>query len=164
MGNRKLLSIFLACSLALSGCAARVKNITDLPPGVTLAEVQAWDSEVAALHRVAVTTSAVRQGILGLQQAGAFPNDAAYVKVLQVIAKIDQAELEASAYLRGTPNTFGATQKVKLQSILQRMKDAVNSPEFQSLASIKNPKTAGNISFLVNDFVAAFTLALTFIN
>jgi hypothetical protein len=151
----------MALACALAGCAARVKNVTNLPTGVTLAEVQAWDSEVAALHKIATVTSSVRQGVIGLEQAGAFPDSVAYVKALQSIAKIDQLELEASAFLRATPQHFGALEKVKIAAMVKQIGDEIQGLNMQSLAQIKNADTKKNVTILVNDLVVAMNLALS---
>jgi hypothetical protein len=157
---RKFLALSLSATLFLAGCAARVKNVTNLPPGVTLAEVQSWDKEVAALHKIASGTSAVRQGILGLEQAGAFGNSQEYVKALVAVAKIDQLELVASAYLKQNPQHFGQAEKSKITGMLQEIGGQITALE--SVAAIKNADTKNQISTLVAELVATMNLALSF--
>ena len=148
---------------SLGGCGAkRVKNVTDLPPGVTLSEVQQWDAEVAALHKMATVTSSLRQGVIALNQAGAFPYPAAYIIALRSIAKIDQTELAASAFLRQSPQHFGAAEKLKVAGMLQDIATQLKTLNLQSLVAIKNEDTKKNVTLLVNDLTAAMNLALSF--
>jgi hypothetical protein len=161
-----LLALFLGVTVFLvfwlAGCGARVKNVTSLPPGVTLAEVQNWDKEVAALHKIATVTTSLRQGIIGLQKAGAFPDGAAYVNALRAIAKIDQLELAASDYLKQQPEYFGQPQKDKIRGMLADIGAEIESINVQSLAGIKNADTKKEVTSLVTELVAVLNLALSF--
>lgn len=160
----KSFKCLVLAAVLLSGCASRVKNVTNLPPGVTVAEVQAWDAEVAALHKIAAVTSTLRQGIIGLEQAGAFPDSVAYVNALRGVAKIDQLELAASDYLKQKPEYFGATQKEKVKGILEDIGKEIATLNVQSLAGIKNTDKQKQINLLVQDVTAAVGLALSFAN
>ena len=159
---KTLLTLSLAAALLFSGCAARTKNVTNLPPGVTLAEVQSWDKEVAALHKMATITSSVRQGVIGIQKAGAFPDSAVYVNALRAIGKVDQLELAASDYLRSTPEYFGQPQKDKIRGMLNDIAGELEGLNVQSLAGIKNAQTKQQVSNLVAELVATLNLALSF--
>jgi len=154
--------LVLSAALCFYGCAARVKNVTDLPPRVTLSEVQQWDAEVAALHKIATVTSSLRQGVIALNQAGAFPNSPAYIAALRTVAKIDQSELAASAFLRQSPQHFGAAEKAKVAGMLHDIAGQIQSLNLQSLAGIKSSDTKKNVTLLVNDLTAAMNLALSF--
>lgn len=152
----------LAC--ALSGCPARVKNITNLPPGVTQAQVQAWDSEVATLGKIATATSALRQAVISLEKQNAFPDTVAYVKALQAVAKIDQAELAASAYLKEQPQYFGVPQKAKVQGLLNDIGAQIQGLNLQTLVGIKNPEHQKQLSAVVADLTNVVNIALSLAN
>jgi hypothetical protein len=151
-----------ALAYVLAGCAPRVKNVTNLPTGVTLAEVQAWDSEVAALQKIATVNSSVRQGIIAMEQAGVFPDTATYVHALQATAKIDLAELTAVSFLRQTPQHFGVSERAKVQAILADIGTQVMALNTQTLAGIKDSATKTALSTFVADLTAAMNLALSF--
>jgi hypothetical protein len=157
-----LLLLCMVGAFLAGGCAARTKNITNLPAGVTQAEVQNWDKEVAALHKMATITTSVRQGIIGLERAGAFPDSVTYVNALRAIAKVDQLELAASDYLRSTPEYFGQPQKDKIRGMLNDIAGELEGLNVQSLASIKNAQTKQEVSNLVTELVATLNLALSF--
>lgn len=159
-----LLLIYMTLAFFAGGCAARTKNITNLPAGVTQAEVQAWDNEVAALHKMATITSSVRQGIIGLEKAGAFPDTVAYVNALRAVAKVDQLELAASDYLKSTPEYFGQPQKDKIRGMLNDIAGELEGLNVQSLAGIKNADTKKEVTTLVAELVATLNLALSFAN
>jgi hypothetical protein len=152
--------VFFLCTLA--GCSARTKNVTNLPAGVTQAEVQRWDSEVAALHKIAAVTSSLRQGVIGLEKAGAFPDSVAYVNALRGVAKIDQLELAASDYLKQQPEYFGQPQKDKVRGILSDIAAELQTLNVQSLAGIKNTDHQKQLNLLLQDVTAALNLALSF--
>jgi hypothetical protein len=160
MKNRKLLGLFLAC--ALVGCAARVQHVTNLPPGVTETEVKNWDSEVAALHKIAVSVSSIRQGGIDLQKAGAFPDTNAYIAFLRSLAKVDQLEQAAAEYLKATPKTFGQPQKEKVKSSLTEIATELNSLNEAGLLNVKNSKSKNNVSQFLAEAIAALNLALSF--
>jgi hypothetical protein len=157
-----LLLLCMVGAFLAGGCAARTKNVTNLPAGVTQAEVQTWDKEVAALHKMATITSSVRQGIIGLEKAGAFPDNVAYVKALQAVAKIDQLELAASDYLKQQPEYFGQPAKDKVRGILGDIGAEIQTINVQSLAGIKNANTKSEVTTLITELTATLNLALSF--
>jgi hypothetical protein len=159
-----LLLLCMAGAFLAGGCASRVKNVTNLPPGVTQAEVQNWDKEIAALHKMATITSSLRQGVIGLEKANAFPDTVAYVNALRAIAKIDQLELAASDYLKQQPEYFGQPQKDKVKGILGDIAAEIQTLNVQSLAGIKNQDTAKEVNTLATELSATLNLALSFAN
>ncbi len=143
-----------------SGCAVRTKTVTNLPAGVTPAEIQFWDSENAALHKMATITTTVRQAVIALEKDGAFPDTVAYVNALRAIAKIDQLELAASGYLKQRPEYFGAPQKEKVREIINEIGNEVTGLNVQSLVNIKNGDSKTKLSAAVADLLAAMNVAL----
>src|SRR5271155_4932905 len=107
IGNM-ILAVALSCSLA--GCAARVKNVTNLPAGVTLQQAQNWDAAIGDLHKIASTISSLRQAITDLHNS-AMLTDLYYSEALRVIGNIDRLELSAETVLRQSPQNFSASAK-----------------------------------------------------
>lgn len=159
-----MLLLVAACAvvaLLFGGCAARVKTVTNLPAGVTQAEAQAWDSEVAALHKMAVVTSSVRQSIIGVENAGAFPDTVAYVAALRSIAKVDQLELASSDILKKSPQHFGLPEKQEVAGLLNDIANELQTLNVQSMAQVKNSNSKTQLTALLTDLQAALALALS---
>ena len=151
-------------SATLCGCAIRTRNVTNLPAGVTQAQAQAWDSEVATLDKVAAATSALRQAVIALEKQGAFPDTVAYVKALQTVAKIDQAELAASTYLKQQPEYFGVPQKQKVQGLLNDIGSQIQGLNLQTRVGIKDPASQNQLSAVVADLTNVVNIALSLVN
>src|ERR1700739_884814 len=99
-------TLIFAAALAFlffCGCAARQKNITNLPAGVTETQVQNWDTAVATLDKIAQTTSTLRQAIIALNQSKVLPDGTVYGSILTSLGKIDQAQIDAVSYLKAQP-------------------------------------------------------------
>src|SRR5579863_7525169 len=112
----KRCAVLLALVASLSGCAARAKNITNLPAGVTLAQAQSWDTAVADLDKFANSVSALRQSVIALNAQGAFPAGAAYTHTLQDIGKADQIEIEASNFLKTVPQDWSSSTQSQIEN------------------------------------------------
>jgi hypothetical protein len=143
-------------ALLMWGCAARVQHVTDLPPGITEQQVKDWDAEVAALHKIASATSSIRQAVIDLHNAGAFPDSPAYIKVLQSIGKVDQLEQAAAEYLQQTPKTFGQPQKDKVKALVAQIGNELND-----LANLNYFGTGTKARQYIGEALAAFNLALS---
>jgi len=160
MKKRKLLGVFLifAAGAGAASCASRIQHVTDLPPGVTEQQVKDWDAEVAALHKIASATSSIRQAVIDLHNAGAFPDSPAYIKVLQSIGKVDQLEQAAAEYLQQTPKTFGQPQKDKVKALVAQIGNELND-----LANLNYFGTGTKARQYIGEALAAFNLALTLV-
>jgi hypothetical protein len=86
----------------------------------------------------------------------------AYVKSLQVIAKIDQLELAASDYLRQQPEYFGQARKDKIKGMLGDIGAEIQTLNVQSLAGIKNDQTKQQVNTLITELTGTLNLALSF--
>lgn len=163
MNTKRAARIFfmLLLAAALCGCAVRTQNVTNLPAGVTQAEVQAWDTEVADLQKVSTVVSTLRQAVIGAENAGAWPDSATYVKALQTVAKMDQLELAAAAFLQQQPQHFGVSVKQSIADYVNQIGSLMDSLSLQSVAGIKNPDTQKAIKAVVTELDAALQLALT---
>jgi hypothetical protein len=162
--RRSICVVLLAC--CLTGCAARVKNVTNLPPGVTQQQAQTWDSAVANLHKIASTVSTFRKALTDLHSAtynGApVLADAYYADALQTIARIDQAELSAEAVLRQTPQNFTLTTKQQVGTLVQQISTELQHLNTTGATGIKNPKSLTEVNNLLGEVssIVALILAL----
>lgn len=146
--------------MILTGCAARVKTVTDLPAGVTQTQAQQWDTAVANLHKIATVTSTLRTSVIALNKAGTFPDGAAYATALQTIQKIDQIQLAASAVLRQAPQNFDAPTKTKIADYMQQISAQIATLNTQGVTGIKDPAGVQSINSMINDLSAAASLVL----
>jgi hypothetical protein len=161
--NRKWRVFVLAVAVSCAGCAARVKNVTDLPTGVTQQQAQNWDAAVRNLHEIATTTSNIRQAIIGLRNAGAFPNNDAYAAALQGVARIDQIQLAASDLLKQQPQAFGQPQKQQIALYMNLITGEIEKLNAAGATGTKNPETVKQFNDLLTSLtnLVKITLALT---
>jgi len=158
-----MVALLMALAFCFGGCAARVKNVTNLPAGVTLTETQQWDTEVANLHKIADTVSALRQAVIGVRAAGGYPDDKAYAITLQALARIDQVELQAVAFLKSAPQTFGTGQKATIKFYVQTIAQELLTLNTAGVTGIKNPDSLKQVNALLTEVssVASLVLSLT---
>jgi hypothetical protein len=156
----KLLAVgFLASSL-LSGCAAQ-KTVSNLPAGVTQAQVQQWDSAVQALSKIATVNSSLRQTVIGLHQAGVIADGKVYGEMLTAIGKIDSAQLSAAAMLQAYPNTWTPGLSAQIQQYVNIISAQLTAITQDGLAGIKNPTSQQQVTSLIAEITAAVKLVLT---
>ncbi len=160
----------LAVALTLSGCAARQKTVTNLPAGVTQQQAQNWDAAVANLDKIAQTVTTLRQAVIALNQQTVtdstgthkvLPDGSTYVAILTSIGKIDQAEIDASAFLKAQPQNWGVDAQTKVKNemaIIQQEIAAINS---QGLSGIKSQSAQNQVQQLVNNLSSLATLILS---
>jgi hypothetical protein len=169
MTRPKFLSFCLTLSLILSGCAARQKQVTNLPAGVTQAQVQKWDSAVASFDKIAQTVSTLRQAVIALNQTTVtdssgthkvLPDGSTYVAILTSIGKIDQAEIDASALLKALPNTWSETTQLKVNSYAAIIQQELQNITAQQLAGIKSASAQAQVQQLITELGGLATLIL----
>ena len=158
--KRKILALCLGSSMLFAGCAARVKNVTNLPPGVTLQQAQNWDAAIADLHKIASTVSAVRKAIIDLHTGGALADDY-YVDALRVMAKIDQLEIASEGVLRQSPQNFSASAKQQVAGYVQQITAQITNLNAIGATGIKNPKSLQQVNALLGDLTAVVSLILS---
>jgi hypothetical protein len=142
------------------GCAARVAHVTNLPAGVTEQQAKNYDAEVANLHKIALVTSTARQTIINLRNQGI--TDDAYLRLtLPLIAKIDEAELAASSYLRDAPEYFAEPQKQRLRDIFQNVLAQLEQLNAAGATGIKNPDSLAKINGLLAELGGVINLVLS---
>ena len=160
----------LVVALTLSGCAARQKTVTNLPAGVTQSQAQNWDSAVANFDKIAQTVSTLRQAVIALNQQTVtdssgthkvLPDGATYVAILTAIGKIDQAEIDASNFLKAQPQNWGVDAQTKVKNeiaIIQQEIAAINS---QGLTGIKDQNAQNQVQQLVNNLSSLTAVILS---
>lgn len=162
------------CAIAMSGmiagCAARQKNVTNLPPGVTLTQVQQWDAAIADLDKIASASSVLRQAVIALNGASVtdstgthkvIPDGATYAAILTSLGKADQAQIAAAAFLKAYPNTWNASLAATLKGYMGDISAALQSIITTQLAGIKNAGAQSQIQQLIVGVTNAVNLVLT---
>lgn len=152
---------FLISCCVLAGCAARQKNISNLPAGVTQTQVQNWDMAVADLDKIAQSTSALRQAVIGLNRQGVIPDGTVYVAILTSLGKIDQAQIDAAAFLKAQPNNWGVSTQAKVKNDLAIISAELTNITQQQLAGIKNPGAQAQVTQLIAEVTAVVNLVLS---
>jgi len=158
--NRAVLAVLLVC-VSLAGCAARVKNVTDLPPGVTQKQAQDWDVAVQDLNKIAAITTTARTSIIELHTAGLLKDGPQYVTALTVVGKMDELQLAASNVLKQSPNNFTDSTKAKVKDYLMQISAQIQTLNQTGVTGIKNPNSQQQISDLITQITALVTLILS---
>lgn len=157
--NRFLAVILLAVSL--SGCAARVKNVTNLPPGVTQKQAQDWDVAVQNLSKISSVTSTARTAIIEVHTAGLLKDGPAYVTALTAIGHVDQFQLAASAVLKQSPNNFSDSTKKQVQDYMTQIAAEIQTLNQTGVTGIKNPNSQQQIGDLITQITSLAALILS---
>jgi len=156
----RFIAAVLLLSFSLAGCAARVKNVTDLPVGVTLKQAQDWDVAVQNLSKIASVTTTARQAIIELHTVGLLKDGPTYVTALQSIGKVDELQLSASTILKQTPNNFTATTKQQVQSLLTQIGQQLVLLDQSGVTGIKNPNSQTQIADLIGQITGLIGVIL----
>jgi hypothetical protein len=166
------LGLALLLSLLLVGCAYRQKNVTGLPVGVTQAQVQNWDTAVAKFNEIALITSALRQSVIALNGATItdangthkiLPDSTVYVAFLQSIGKIDQAQIDAAAFLKAQPKNWGTSTQTTVRNDVALITAELHVITSQQLTGVKNAGAVNQLQQLITQLgtAASAILALT---
>jgi hypothetical protein len=156
----------LVLAVALTGCAARQSSITNVPPGVTQAQVQAWDTAVANLHKITVANSTLRQTVISLHSTtdangnAVFPNGAAYVATLTMIGKIAQTENAAATFLQGVPNSWPASTKAQIAAYMNDIAQTVQTLNTEGVTGITNTASQKQVNTLISEITSSVTIIL----
>jgi len=143
----------LFLTIALAGCAARVKNVTGAPAGVSVQQVQQWDAAVANLQKIATVTTTLRQSVMALNRTGAFPDSDAYAQTLTGIARIDSAQIQASRFLESVPDDWTLPTQLRVQAYIQQIQQALTGLATSGVAGIKNANSQKQVSQLVSELI-----------
>lgn len=157
---RLLLSV-LMLSFSLAGCAARVKNVTDLPPGVTQKQAQDWDVAVQNLGKIASVTTTARQAVIAVHQGGLLPDGPPYVTALTAIGKIDEIQLAASAVLKQAPKNFSDPVKLQVKDYMTQIAAQIQILNQSGVTGIKNPNSQTQIGDLITQITGLAALILS---
>lgn len=158
---KRSFSLILCTMLTLAGCGARVKTVTNLPPGVTQQQAQNYDAAVADLQKLSAATSTLRQSVIALNKAGTFPDGPAYVATLQAIGKVDQFQITAANFLKTvTPATYDSSAKAKLAGYINQISLAVEQLNAAGTTGIKNQQSLQQINTLIAELAALAGLVL----
>jgi hypothetical protein len=167
--KRKTIWVLVA-ALTLSGCAARQKTVTNLPAGVTQSQAQNWDSAVANLDKIAQTVSTLRQAVIALNQQTVtdssgthkvLPDGSTYVAILTAIGKIDQAEIDASNFLKAQPQNWGVDAQTKVKNEIEIIQQGIAAINSQGLTGIKDQNAQNQVQQLVNNLSSLTAVILS---
>jgi hypothetical protein len=150
----------LVAVLLLAGCAARAKNVTNLPAGVTEQQAQNWDAAVADLDRIAQSVSAVRLAVLAVRGAGAFPDDKAYGITITALARVDQVELAAANLLKQQPQSFGQPVQQQLAIYMNLITQQLSDLNTAGVTGIKDPQSLQQINGLLSDLANSVKIVI----
>lgn len=159
-----LFCLSLLALTVLLGCAARQKNVTSLPSGVTQQQVQNWDTAVANLDKISQITSTLRQSVIALNNATVtdsggshriIPDGQAYASILNSIAKVDLAQMDAATFLRAQPKNWGASTQAKVKNDIALITAELQTITQQQLIAIKNPSAVGQLQQLIAQISSA---------
>lgn len=159
----------LLLAYCLGGCAARQKNITALPAGVTQTQAQNWDAAVADLDKIAQTVSAARQTLITFNQTSVtdstgthklIPDGKVYGAILTSFGKIDQAEQDAVVYLKAQPQNWSVSTQQKVQNDIKLIQAELSAITTQQLAGIKNANAQGQLQQFISELGGFATLIL----
>src|SRR5258708_5678938 len=91
--------------------AAKKTTRRSIAPRVAAQQAKDYDAASGDLQKIARAPSTPPQRVVDLRGAGLSPDDTAFVPAPRSIAKIDEGQLAASAYLRDAPEYFAEPQK-----------------------------------------------------
>lgn len=160
MRTIRFFGIFLL-ALSLAGCAARVKNVTNLPAGVTLTQAQSWDKAVQDLSQIAAVTTSARTAIIAAHTTGLLKDGQPYIDALTAIGKVDQLQISASALLQQAPSNFSDTTKGKIQDYMNQISAQILILNQSGVTGIKNPNSQQQIGSLITQITSLVALILT---
>jgi len=161
--KRLVLTLALAC-VSLVGCAARQSTITNLPAGVTQAQVQSWDSAVANLHAIAIANSNLRVAViqlhatLGTNGQPVLPSGQVYVDILTAIGRIDQAENAASSFLSTVPNNWNQSISAQIGSYTGAISAALQTLTNEGTLAVKGTAAQNQVSQFIGNIAAAIKI------
>jgi len=157
---RLLLSV-IALAFSLAGCAARVKHVTDLPPGVSEKQAQDWDVAVQNLNKIATVTTTARQAIIAVHQGGLLPDGPPYVTALTAIGKVDQLQIAASNVLKQAPKNFSDPVKLQVKDYMTQISAQIQILNQTGVTGIKNPNSQTQIADLITQITGFAALILS---
>lgn len=163
--SRRRFTIFalLVSSLCFSGCAARQKNITNLPANVTQSQVQNWDTAVANLDKISTVTTALRQAVIGLRTQGLITDDKVYGAILTSIGHVTHLQEDAAYFLKAQPNNWGVDTQTKVKNDLALIQAELNALTQQQLVSIKNASAQQQVQQLIAEIGGAAALIISLV-
>lgn len=147
--------------VSIAGCAARAKNVTNLPAGVSQTQVQNWDSAVADLQKVAQVTTTLRQTVISLNKTGVFPDGPAYAGTLAGIGRIDELQIEALNYLQSVPSDWSLTTQNKILAETQQIQAILTDITNNGIVGIKDPTEQSQVAQLISNLGAAAALIIS---
>jgi hypothetical protein len=134
---RTLLSAVLLVGLVITGPAGCHRTqITDLPPGVSQKEVQAWYSATGIVKTIAETANGLTDAVISIHQSDpeVIPADD-YQNILLALGKTAQAGIHLDAILKQAPENFGKETKEQILAEIQPVIEEIRKADLEGLFS-----------------------------
>jgi hypothetical protein len=134
---RNLLSAVLLVGLVITGPAGCHKtHITDLPPGVSQNEVQAWYTATGTVKTIAETAKGLTDAVISAHQSDPEMMPAEdYQNILLVLGKTAQAGIHLDAILKQAPENFGKETKEQILAEIQPVIEEIRKADLEGLFS-----------------------------
>lgn len=144
--------------LVADGCR-HTTNVTNLPTGVTQTQVQNWDSAVKDLATIATVTHTAQQLVLTLHASTVTVNGAtstvltgpAYDALVTDLAKVDQAQIDASKFLKTVPQNWGQSTQTQISSYITAITAALADATANGLVGVKNANAQAQLAQFLAD-------------
>lgn len=115
----KLRILILAPLMLLTACANRTV-VTGLPPNVTQAQVNGWQTATNTLKTLSDATHTIQVSVITANRNGFFKDGDGYAATVAALGRADALELRAAQFLQTVPNSFGQSiQKQLMEFALQ---------------------------------------------
>lgn len=140
-----ILSVLLS---SLLGCAAKNTTVTNLPTGVTQAQVNSWTSAVNDLKEAQDLTHGGLTTVIGLnhQSPSIFPDGPAYAGALAAFGKAEQLETQAAVFLKTVPNNWSTSTTNQVADYSAQILLQLQTAQLQGAVGIKSPAAVTALS------------------
>jgi hypothetical protein len=99
--------------------------------------------------------------VIALNRQGVFPDGPEYATALQVLGKVDQIQLSASAFLKQTPNTFSDSTRAKVKEFMDQISEQITKLNTSGVTGIKNADSQQQVAQIIGEITGAISLILS---
>ena len=149
-----VVSSLLLFSVAMNGCAAK-NTYTNLPAGVTSAQVNAWVTANNGLTTASSLTDTAVKAVIAANRAGVFPDGTGYANTLRALGQASQIEIQAANFLQTVPNNFGQSIAAQLAAFTTQIGTQLSSASGLAAAGIKNATTQQQVVSIIAQITSA---------
>lgn len=155
---KRIAILLLAVSMA--GCAAKNTTVTNLPAGVTQAQVANWTNAVNDLQQAQSLTHGGVTTVIALnrQTPSVFPDGPAYAATLGGLGKAEQIEIQAATFLKTVPNNWSASTSSQVLTYSTQILAQLSTAQAQGAIGIKAPASVTAVTNIINQVVTLINL------